>query len=98
MMPYVFFILFLIGLSGLFVFRNNFIILLMSIELVLFSINLLSAFFSFFLDDAQGQLFTLFVLTVAAAESAIGLGLLVMYYRFRGLITVEFIDSLKGLV
>jgi len=89
-------VLFLIGLSGIFLNRKNIIILLMSIELMLLSINFNFIIFSVFLDDILGQLFALLVLTVAAAESAIGLAILVIYYRVRGTIAIEFIDLMKG--
>lgn len=68
----------------------------MSIELMLFAVNFNFLFFSVFLDDMIGQLFALYVLTVAAAESAIGLALLVIYYRVRGTIAVEYINLIKG--
>ena len=76
-------ILFLIGLSGIFLNRKNILLLLMSIELMLLAINFNFIVFSVFLDDVLGQLFALLVLTVAAAESAIGLAILVVYYRIR---------------
>ena len=89
-------VLFLLGLSGIFLNRKNIIILLMSIELMLLSINFNFIIFSVFLDDILGQLFALLVLKVAAAESAIGLAILVIYYRVRGTIAIEFIDLMKG--
>jgi NADH-quinone oxidoreductase subunit K len=89
-------VLFLLGLSGILLNRKNIIILLMSIELMLLSINFNFIIFSVFLDDILGQLFALLVLTVAAAESAIGLAILVIYYRVRGTIAIEFIDLMKG--
>jgi NADH-quinone oxidoreductase subunit K len=89
-------VLFLLGLSGIFLNRKNIIILLMSIELMLLSINFNFIIFSVFLDDILGQLFALLVLTIAAAESAIGLAILVIYYRVRGTIAIEFIDLMKG--
>ncbi len=89
-------ILFLIGLSGIFLNRKNIIILLMSIELLLLAVNLNFLMFSVFLDDIMGQIFALLVLTVAAAESAIGLALLVIYYRVRGTVAVEFINLMRG--
>jgi NADH-quinone oxidoreductase subunit K len=89
-------VLFLLGLSGIFLNRKNIIILLMSIELMLLPINFNFIIFSIFLDDILGQLFALLVLTVAAAESAIGLAILVIYYRVRGTIAIEFIDLMKG--
>jgi NADH-quinone oxidoreductase subunit K len=89
-------LLFLIGIWGIFLNRKNIIIMLMSIELMLLAVNMNFVVFSVYLDDLVGQVFALFVLTVAAAESAIGLALLVVYYRVRGTIAVEFINLLKG--
>nr|YP_007890523.1 NADH dehydrogenase subunit 4L [Andalucia godoyi]AGH24017.1 NADH dehydrogenase subunit 4L [Andalucia godoyi] len=88
--------LFMIGLSGIFLNRKNIIIMLMSIELMLLAVNFNLILFSVSLDDLMGQLFCLFVLTVAAAESAIGLAILVIYYRVRGTIAVEYINLMKG--
>jgi NADH-quinone oxidoreductase subunit K len=88
--------LFLLGVWGIFLNRKNIIVMLMSIELMLLAINMNFVLFSVYLDDLVGQMFALFVLTVAAAESAIGLALLVVYYRVRGTIAVEFINLLKG--
>jgi NADH:ubiquinone oxidoreductase subunit K len=89
-------ILFLLGIWGIFLNRKNIIVMLMSIELMLLAVNLNFLLFSVSLDDLIGQLFALLILTVAAAESAIGLALLVVYYRIRGTIAVEFINLLKG--
>nr|AGH24376.1 NADH dehydrogenase subunit 4L [Reclinomonas americana ATCC 50283] len=89
-------ILFIIGLSGIFLNRKNIIIMLMSIELMLLAINFNFVVFSVYLDDLIGQIFALLVLTVAAAESAIGLAILVIYYRARGTIAVEQINLMKG--
>ena len=89
-------ILFLIGILGIFLVKKNIIIILMSIELMLLSINLNFIIFSVYLDDLMGQIFALFVLTVAAAESAIGLAILVIYYRIKGVISINFINSIKG--
>lgn len=89
-------ILFLIGLSGIFLNRKNIIIMLMSIELMLLAINFNLIVFSVFLDDILGQIFALLILTVAAAESAIGLAILVIYYRIRGSIAIELINLMKG--
>jgi NADH-quinone oxidoreductase subunit K len=89
-------VLFLLGIWGIFLNRKNIIIMLMSIELMLLAVNFNFLIFSVYLDDMLGQLFSLFILTVAAAESAIGLALLVIYYRIRGTIAVEFISLLKG--
>ena len=89
-------ILFLLGIWGLYLNRKNIILMLMSIELMLLAVNLNFLVFSVYLDDMMGRLFALLVLTVAAAESAIGLALLVVYYRVRGSIAVEFISLMKG--
>lgn len=90
------FILFLLGVLGIVVNRKNIIILLMSIELMLLSINFLLLTISSFIDDLNGQLFAFYILVVAAAESAIGLSILVAYYRVKGSISVKFINLLKG--
>jgi len=89
-------ILFLTGISGIILNRRNIIIMLMSVELMLLSINLNFIIYSAYLDDVMGQVFALLVLTVAAAESAIGLAILVVYYRVRGSISVENIHLLRG--
>ena len=88
--------LFLLGICGIFLNRKNIIIMLMSIELMLLAINFNFIVFSVYLDDLIGQMFALFIITVAAAESAIGLAILVVYYRVRGTIAVEFINLMKG--
>lgn len=88
--------LFLIGIWGIFLVKKNIIIILMSIELILLSINLNFIIFSIVLDDIVGQIFALFILTVAAAESAIGLAILVVYYRLKGVISINYINSIKG--
>ena len=88
--------LFLLGIWGIFLNRKNIIVMLMSIELMLLAVNLNLLIFSVYLDDLIGQIFALLVLTVAAAESAIGLALLVVYYRVRGTISVEFINLMRG--
>lgn len=93
---FFFLILFLIGLSGIFLSRKNLILTLMSIELILLSINLNFVFSSLSLDDSMGFLFSLLILTVAAAEAAIGLAILIVFYRIRGVIYIDFINSLKG--
>lgn len=80
----------------MFLFKNNIIVILMSIELVLLAVNLNFATLSIYLDDLVGQVFALFVLTVAAAESAIGLAILVVFYRIRGVIAIDYINGLKG--
>ena len=89
-------ILFVLGVFGIFLNRKNVIIILMSIELILLSVNLNLVAFSAFLGDLVGQVFALFVLTVAAAEAAIGLAILVVYYRNRGTIAVEDVNLMKG--
>ena len=89
-------ILFLVGMWGIFLNRKNIIIILMSIELLLLAVNFNFIIFSVYLDDIVGQVFALFVLTVAAAESAIGLAILVIYYRIKGTIAIEFVNLLKG--
>lgn len=89
-------ILFLIGVLGIFLVKKNIIIILMSIELMLLAININFVVFSVYLDDITGQIFALFVLTIAAAESAIGLAILVVYYRIKGIISINFINSIKG--
>ena len=89
-------VLFVIGIFGLFLNRKNIIILLMSIELMLLSVNINLVAFSSFMNDLVGQIFTLFVLTVAAAEAAIGLAILVSFYRNRGTIAVEDVNVMKG--
>jgi NADH-quinone oxidoreductase subunit K len=87
---------FLIGIYGIFLNRRNVIIMLMSLELMLLAINLNFIIFSAYLDDLVGQILALLILTVAGAESAIGLALLVIYYRIRGSIDIEFINIIKS--
>lgn len=89
-------ILFTLGIFGIFVNRKNVIIILMSIELMLLAVNINMVAFSTFLNDLVGQVFTLFILTVAAAEAAIGLAILVVFFRNRGSIAVEDINEMKG--
>ena len=89
-------ILFCTGLLGIFLNRRSIIIILMSIEILLLSVNINLVAFSNFHGNLQGQIFTMFVLTVAAAEAAIGLAIIVVYYRNTGTIRVEEIDKLKG--
>ncbi len=88
--------LFTIGIFGIFVNRKNVIVILMSIELVLLSVNINLVAFSAHLGDLVGQVFTMFVLTVAAAEAAIGLAILVCFFRNRGSIAVRDINAMKG--
>tara|TARA_Y100001935_G_scaffold221942_1_gene196450 strand:- start:264 stop:575 length:312 start_codon:yes stop_codon:yes gene_type:complete len=89
-------IIFLIGIVGIFLNRKNVIVILMSIELILLSVNINLVSFSIYMNDISGQIFTLFILTVAAAEAAIGLAIIVVYYRNSGTIRVEEIEKLKG--
>ena len=89
-------VIFTIGVVGIFLNRKNIIVILMSIELILLSVNINLVSFSIFINDLSGLLFTLFILTVAAAEAAIGLAIIVVYYRNAGTIRVEEIDKLKG--
>ena len=89
-------ILFIIGMLGIFITRKNIIIILMCVELMLLAVNMNLIINSVYLDDILGQMFALFVLTIAAAESAIGLAILVVYYRINGTIMTLFINSLKG--
>jgi NADH-quinone oxidoreductase subunit K len=88
--------IFVIGVCGIFLNRKNIIVILMSIELILLSVNINFVAFSVWLQDLTGQIFTLLVLTVAAAEAAIGLAILVVYYRNRASIAVDDIRTLKG--
>jgi NADH-quinone oxidoreductase subunit K len=90
------FILFFIGMLGIFITRKNIIIILMCIELMLLAVNMYFIVYSVYLDDILGQVFALFILTVAAAESAIGLAILLVYYRITGTILTLFIKNLKG--
>jgi len=89
-------ILFTLGIAGIILNRKNIIVILMSVELILLSVNLNLVAFSAKLGDLTGQVFALFVLTVAAAEAAIGLAILVTFYRNRGTIAVDDINNLKG--
>ncbi len=89
-------ILFTLGLFGIFLNRKNVIIILMSIELMLLAVNINLVAFSAHLNDLIGQIFAMFVLTVAAAEAAIGLAILVVYYRNRGSIEVEDVNVMRG--
>ena len=89
-------LLFTLGVFGIFVNRKNVIVILMSIELILLAVNINLVAFSTHLGDITGQVFALFMLTVAAAEAAIGLAILVVYFRNRGTIAVEDINMMKG--
>jgi NADH-quinone oxidoreductase subunit K len=89
-------IIFAIGIIGVFLNRKNVIIILMSIELMLLAVNINLVSFSIFLQDLVGQVFTMFILTVAAAEASVGLAIIVIYFKNKGSINVEQISSLKG--
>ncbi len=89
-------VLFTLGVFGIFLNRKNVIVILMSIELMLLAVNINFVAFSAHLQDLTGQVFTMFILTVAAAEAAIGLAILVVFFRNKGSIAVEDIASLKG--
>lgn len=89
-------ILFTMGIFGIFLNRKNVIIILMCIELMLLAVNINFVAFSAFLGDLTGQIFTMFILTVAAAEAAIGLAILVIFFRNKGSIAVEDISSMRG--
>ena len=89
-------VIFSIGVIGIFLNRKNIIVILMSIELILLAVTINLVAFSIYLGDLAGQVFTLFILTVAAAEAAIGLAMIVVYFRNSGTIRVEEIDKLKG--
>ncbi len=88
--------LFTLGILGIFLNRKNVIVILMSVELMLLAVNINLVAFSSFLGDITGQIFAIFILTVAAAEAAIGLAIIVVYYRNRGSIAVEDINMMKG--
>ena len=89
-------ILFVIGVLGIFLNRRNVILMLMAIELLLLAVNINLVAFSAFLGDMKGQIFAMFVLTVAAAEAAIGLAILVIFFRRRGTIAVDAADQMRG--
>ena len=89
-------IIFTIGIIGIFLNRKNVIIILMSIELILLAVNINLVSFSIYLQNLVGQVFTMFILTVAAAEAAVGLAIIVIYYKNKASIKVEQISSLKG--
>jgi len=89
-------VLFTLGIFGVFLNRRNVIVILMSVELMLLAVNINLVAFSAFLGDLGGQVFAMFILTVAAAEAAIGLAILVVYFRNRGSIAVEDISMMKG--
>ena len=89
-------LLFVIGIGGIFLNRKNIIVILMSIELMLLSVNINFVAFSAYLDNLLGQIFTLFILTIAAAEAAIGLAILVVYFRNRDSVAVEDVSQMRG--
>lgn len=89
-------LLFVIGIGGIFLNRKNIIVILMSIELMLLSVNINFVAFSAYLDSLLGQIFTLFILTIAAAEAAIGLAILVVYFRNRDSVAVEDVSQMRG--
>ena len=89
-------VIFLLGVVGIFLNRKNIIVILMSVELILVSVNINLIAFSTYLNDITGQIFTFFILTVAAAEAAIGLAIIVSYYRNKGSIRVQDINEMKG--
>ena len=89
-------ILFVLGVLGIFLNRRNVILMLMAIELILLAVNINLVAFSAFLGDLTGQVFAMFVLTVAASEAAIGLAILVIYFRGRGTIAVDDVNRMKG--
>jgi NADH-quinone oxidoreductase subunit K len=89
-------VLFTTGVFGIFLNRKNVIVILMAIELILLAVNINLVAFSAFMDDMVGQVFAMFVLTVAAAEAAIGLAILVIYFRNRGTIAVDDINQMRG--
>ncbi len=89
-------ILFVLGVLGIFINRKNLIVILMSIELILLSVNINLVAFSAFLGDLVGQVFAMFVLTVAAGEAAIGLAILVIYFRGRATISVDDVNRMRG--
>lgn len=89
-------LLFGIGMAGIIINRKNIIVLLMSVELILLAVNTNFVAFSYYLNNVAGQIFVFFILTVAAAEAAIGLAIMVVLYRRRGTIEVQELDLLKG--
>lgn len=87
--------MFFIGLFGIFINRKNIILVIICVELILLSLNCIFLLSSFYLDDVFGQIFAIFILTVAAAESSIGLAILVVYYRLRGSISIHLVNGLR---
>nr|YP_010944698.1 NADH dehydrogenase subunit 4L [Palisada intermedia]WMC20779.1 NADH dehydrogenase subunit 4L [Palisada intermedia] len=92
----VFFTLFLISLFGMILNQRNILITLMSLEMIFLSVSFNLIYSSLYLDDINGQIFAILILTVAAAESSIGLAILVIYYRIRHTVTIEFMNLMKG--
>jgi len=88
--------IFIIGTCGMFLFRKHIINILISLELLILSLNLNFIVFSCYLDDLMGQIYSLFILTVAAAESSLGLAIVIVYYRLRGGISIDLLSLLKG--
>ena len=93
---FISFALFFIGLFGIIINRKNVLTVIICLELILLSINLNLLMSSYYLDDIFGQIFVIMILTVASAETSIGLAILIIYYRLRGTIAIEFINKLKG--
>jgi NADH-quinone oxidoreductase subunit K len=93
---FISFVLFLFGIWGIILNRKNIIIMLMSIELMLLAVNLNFIVLSVYMDDLVGQVFSLYILTIAAAESAVGLAIVVIYYRVRGSILIENLSLMRG--
>lgn len=89
-------IVFFIGLVGIFINRKNILLIIICVELNLLAINFAFLISSFYLDDVLGQIYTIFILVVAAAETSIGLAILVVYYRIRGTISIEFLNKLRS--
>jgi|TARA_B100000768_G_C11108675_1_gene302284 NADH-quinone oxidoreductase subunit K len=89
-------LIFLIGLIGIFINKRNVLLIIICVELNLLAINFSFLISSFYLDDILGQIYTIFVLVIAAAETSIGLAILVVYYRIRGTISIEFLNKLRG--
>jgi len=89
-------IIFSIGIAGIMLNRKNILLIIICVELILLAINFIFLISSFYLDDIIGQIFTVFILVVAAAESSIGLAILITFYRLKGTITINSINSLKG--
>jgi len=93
---FISFALFFIGLLGIFINRKNVLTVIICLELILLSINLNLLMSAYYLDDILGQIFVIMILTVASAETSIGLAILIIYYRIRGTIAIDFVNYLKG--